>query len=518
MELLILFSLAIFMCFFFNSISHFINFFFFLLACIFFFLIVLLDFKFPSLVFTMVYIGGIVVVFLFLIWINGIRMRNIQKGVFSDNFFFIFVFFFLFTIFFSFFFYLNYCPSLANNTFFHLFFNKVEICTNDFLVDNIYDDHIQCFSLGLFTFINSLGLDKNVSFFSSFKIILIKIKSYISIPAITLFLNSVWEFVMSPKILFILFFISFILKLFHLYGPEVSWINDYISSFFTSKNSESTNVVDNNNLLDKPEDKIIKIDKPEEGTEDPYDIDNDSVKKITEKTFKEISSPKKISFYDTTNILEERWQQKQEEEARRKEQERLKELSTSPYRADPVEMEAAKAKFVNEARQQAAIIEQREELNAINACNRVDKKLSSHVVDGEITLDEAVEIREIEVQAILKRRNDTIKESKRDLERAAQDKYKKWTTQKIIENVQNDYAARTPTPIDWIYDLYFPNRNKPRTGPINPSNFSNSSSSSNISNIDRINRLNNRSLNEMANLAARARRQQRERKMANSDS
>lgn len=144
MELLILFSLAIFMCFFFNSIFRFNKTVFILLASILVFLfvsffIVLLGFEFLGLVFAMVYIGGIVVMFLFLILIVDVRVENTQKTVFNNNdFFFTFVLSFLFTIFFSLFFYLSYCPLLANNTSFYLFFNKAEICRSDVSFINFY--------------------------------------------------------------------------------------------------------------------------------------------------------------------------------------------------------------------------------------------------------------------------------------------------------------------------------------------------------------------------------------------
>lgn len=82
--------------------------------------------------------------FLFLILIVDVRVENTQKTVFNNNdFFFTFLFSIIFTFFFSLFFYLSYCPLLANDTSFYLFFNKAEICRSDLSFINFYKFNFQ---------------------------------------------------------------------------------------------------------------------------------------------------------------------------------------------------------------------------------------------------------------------------------------------------------------------------------------------------------------------------------------
>jgi len=126
--------LSTFMCFFINSVFRFNRTVFILLSSVLVFLfvsffIVFLGFEFLGLVFATVYVGGIVVMFLFLILIVDVRVENTQKLVFkSKDFFFTLIFSIFFTLIFSIFFIYNYCPILANNTTFFNFFNNVQVC------------------------------------------------------------------------------------------------------------------------------------------------------------------------------------------------------------------------------------------------------------------------------------------------------------------------------------------------------------------------------------------------------
>ena len=130
MEILIILFLSIFMCFFINSIFRFNRTVFILLSSVLVFLfvsffIVFLGFEFLGLVFATVYVGGIVVMFLFLILIVDVRVENTQKLIFRNKDFF-------FTFFFSIFFIYNYCPSLANNFSFYKFFNDSQACSSSY--------------------------------------------------------------------------------------------------------------------------------------------------------------------------------------------------------------------------------------------------------------------------------------------------------------------------------------------------------------------------------------------------
>jgi NADH:ubiquinone oxidoreductase subunit 6 (subunit J) len=104
------------------------------------FFIVFLGFEFLGLIFATVYVGGIIVMFLFLILIVDVRVENTQKLIFKNkDFFFTLFFSIFFTLFFSIFFIYNYCPTLGNTFHFYKFFNDAKICptacTEDFYLN-----------------------------------------------------------------------------------------------------------------------------------------------------------------------------------------------------------------------------------------------------------------------------------------------------------------------------------------------------------------------------------------------
>jgi hypothetical protein len=67
--------------------------------------------------------------FLFLILIVDVRVENTQKFIFSNKeFLFSTIFSIFFSTIFSIVFINNYCPLLANNISFYLFFNEAEVC------------------------------------------------------------------------------------------------------------------------------------------------------------------------------------------------------------------------------------------------------------------------------------------------------------------------------------------------------------------------------------------------------
>ena len=119
MEILMILFLSTFMCFFINSVFRFNRTVFILLSSVLVFLfvsffIIFLGFEFLGLVFATVYVGGIVVMFLFLILIVDVRVENTQKLVFkSKDFFFTLIFSIFFTLFFSIFFIYSYCPDFS---------------------------------------------------------------------------------------------------------------------------------------------------------------------------------------------------------------------------------------------------------------------------------------------------------------------------------------------------------------------------------------------------------------------
>ena len=129
MEILIILFLSIIMSFLINSIFRFNRTVFILLSSVLVFLfvsffIVFLGFEFLGLIFATVYVGGIVVMFLFLILIVDVRVENTQKLIFkSKDFFFTLFFSVFFTLFFSVFFMYSYCPTVANTFHFYKFFN-----------------------------------------------------------------------------------------------------------------------------------------------------------------------------------------------------------------------------------------------------------------------------------------------------------------------------------------------------------------------------------------------------------
>ncbi len=119
MEILIILFLSTIMCFLINSLFRFNRTVFILLSSVLVFLfvsffIVFLGFEFLGLIFATVYVGGIVVMFLFLILIVDVRVENTQKLIFKNkDFFFTLFFSIVFTLFFSVFFMYNYCPTVG---------------------------------------------------------------------------------------------------------------------------------------------------------------------------------------------------------------------------------------------------------------------------------------------------------------------------------------------------------------------------------------------------------------------